>query len=147
MLSVEAIENGTVIDHIRAGRGKEVLDILGIGEDHEHLVALVMNVNSKRTGKKDMMKISGMYVKDELANKVALISPNATINIIKNSKVEHKHNVELPQQLKVIGRCPSPNCITNDKGVGDAKTLFKRNEEDNYQCNYCERLFPARELI
>lgn len=147
MLKVEMIENGTVIDHINAGKGKRVLDILGIGEDYKHLVALVMNVSSKKKEKKDIVKIAGIYVKDELVNKVALVSPNATINIIKNSKVESKHKVQLPKNLGRIATCPNPNCITNEKNAGDVENKFEKKEEAKYKCLYCERLFPAGELI
>lgn len=147
MLKVEMIENGTVLDHIKAGKGKKVLDLLGVDEKYDHLVALVMNVSSKKTGKKDIVKISGIYVKDEMVNKVALVSPNATINIIKDSKVEKKHNVELPQELRGIGTCPNPVCITNWESTGDYNSHFTKKEEDKYKCTYCERIFSASELI
>jgi len=161
MMKVERINNGTVIDHIRAGKGKRVLDLLGIGDDYPHLVALVMNVSSRKMGKKDMVKIAGIYVKDELANKVALVSPNATINIIEDSKVIHKHKVVLPEVLEGMGVCPNPMCITNMKNVGDMRTHFvlasklnrgvRSSEEDEgsdkYVCQYCERVFTADELV
>ncbi len=147
MLKVEMIENGTVIDHIEAGKGKKVLDLLGIGADYPHLVALVMNVSSKRKGKKDIVKIAGIYVKDDLVNKVALVSPNATINIIKNSTVADKHQVKLPEELKSIAKCPNPNCMTNDLNAGDFKTRFNSNGNGKYKCYFCERMFPHSELI
>ncbi|MDD5022603.1 MAG: aspartate carbamoyltransferase regulatory subunit [Candidatus ainarchaeum sp.] len=147
MLKVEMIENGTVIDHIKAGKGKKVLDLLGIGEEYDHLVALVMNVYSKKKGKKDIVKIAGIYVKDDLANKVALVSPNATINIIKDSKVEVKHKVQLPEILEKIAKCPNPNCMTNEKNAGDFYTKFEKRHDDKYKCIFCERLFPAHELV
>lgn len=147
MLKVEMIENGTVVDHIKAGKGKKVLDLLGVDENYEHLVALVMNVTSKKKKKKDIVKIAGIEVKDEMVNKVALVSPNATINIIKNSKVDKKHKVELPKELKGIATCPNPVCITNGKSTGDYSTNFNKRDEDKYKCKYCERTFPAGELI
>ena len=147
MLKVEQIENGTVIDHIRAGKGKRVLDLLGIGDDYKHLVALVMNVNSRKIGKKDMVKIAGIYVRDELANKVALVSPNATINIIKEGKVIEKHKVTLPEELEGLGRCPNPVCITNMENAGDVHTKFVLTKDDKYMCKYCERTFSAEELV
>ena len=148
MINVELIENGTVIDHIQSGKGKKVLDILGIDETYGHLVALVMNVNSKKKVKKDIVKIANIFVKDDLANKVALISPNATINIIRNSKVEKKHKVELPKILLKIAKCPNPVCITNYKNVGDCSTEFNRVLDSNeYTCKFCERTFKAHELL
>jgi len=147
MLKVELIENGTVIDHISSGKGKKVLDILEIGENYENLVALVMNVSSKRKGKKDMIKMSGIFVKEDIINKVSLISPNATIDIIKDSKVVTKHKVKLPNKLKRIAKCPNPVCITNGGDTGDFITRFNNVGEDKYKCVYCERIFRAGELI
>lgn len=146
MLKVETIENGTVIDHIQAGKGKRVLDLLGIGDGYQHLVALVMNVSSKKMGKKDIVKIANIFVKDELVNKVALVSPNATINIIKDAQVTSKHKVELPEKLKGIAKCPNPVCITNMENAGDYSTNFKKQEESKYKCTFCERIFSASEL-
>jgi len=147
MIKIEQINNGTVIDHIKAGKGKRVLDLLGIGDKFSHLVALVMNVSSRKVGKKDMVKIAGIYVKDELVNKVALVSPNATINIIENGKVTHKHKVTLPGHLQTIGKCPNPVCITNSTNVGDIKTEFTLVDSEKYMCRYCERKFTADELV
>ncbi len=142
MLKVEPIENGTVIDHIQAGKGKRVLELLGIIEGYEGRVALVMNVNSKTMGKKDIVKIADKFIEGELANLVALVSPKSSINIIKGSKVSKKYQVELPDSLQGIGICPNPNCISN---VESAERKFQRHDE-LYRCFYCERLFRAEEL-
>jgi aspartate carbamoyltransferase regulatory subunit len=143
MLKVDVIENGTVVDHIKAGKGAKVIEILGVGEDYPGRVALVMNVASKRSGKKDIVKIADKLVSEEVANMIALISPGATINIIEDSKVSKKYVVALPDELKGIGHCPNPNCITNKEA---AKKLFQK-DMDGYRCHYCERLFSARELV
>lgn len=142
MLKVEPIENGTVIDHILAGKGKKVLEILGIREGYEGTVALMMNVSSKRMRKKDIVKITGKTIEGELANLVALVAPKSSINIIKNGKVAKKYKVELPDSLKGIGTCPNPNCITN---VEVAEKKFEKQGEA-YRCFYCERVFKAEEL-
>jgi len=142
MLTVEPIEDGTVIDHIQAGRGKKVLELLGIREGYPERVALVMNVSSKRMGKKDIVKIAGKAIEGELANLVALVAPKSSINIIKNGKVSKKYNVELPEKLEGIGTCPNPNCITNSEA---ADKKFQK-EGEAYRCYYCERVFNAEEL-
>ncbi|MBN2477940.1 aspartate carbamoyltransferase regulatory subunit [Candidatus Micrarchaeota archaeon] len=146
MLKVDVIEEGTVIDHIKAGKGQRVLEMLGIDENYPHRVAMVMNVPSKKEGKKDIVKIAGIHVTDEMANKIALVSSKATINIIKNSKVQNKYLVELPPELKGIGKCPNPNCVTNYSEAGDVKTGFEHYKE-KYKCTFCERVFEAEELI
>ena len=139
---VEKISNGTVIDHITAGMGRRVLSLLGIDETYPHRVALMINVPSKKTGRKDIVKIEGICVDSAKANIIALVAPNATINIIKNENVERKFNAELPQKLSV-GKCPNPNCITNsEKGYEDFSL-----EGSHYRCNYCERLFKSIELV
>jgi aspartate carbamoyltransferase regulatory subunit len=143
MLKVDVIEKGTVVDHIKAGKGKRVLEVLGVGEDYPGMVALVMNVSSKSSGKKDIVKIADKFVSEEIANMIALISPGATINIIEDSKVSKKYVVALPDELKGIGHCPNPNCITNKENT---KQQF-RKDMDGYRCHYCERLFGAEELV
>ena len=142
MVKVEPIENGTVIDHIRAGKGKKVLEMLGIDENNAGRIALVMNVPSKRMGKKDIVKIEGTIVSEEQTDLVALISPKSTINIIKNGKVVEKRDVEIPEVLS-IGTCPNPNCITNTER---ARKMFERREK-GFRCHFCERVFNAEELV
>jgi aspartate carbamoyltransferase regulatory subunit len=99
-LIVEKIENGTVIDHIPAGLGLKVLDILKIDRSYEARVALMMNVPSKKVGKKDIVKVEGKLLDDKSVNKIALVAPNATLNIIKNSNVVEKKIVQLPKELR-----------------------------------------------
>ena len=143
MLNIEPIENGTVIDHIRAGKGKKVLEMLAINETNAGRVALVMNVTSKRLGKKDIVKIEGAFLSEEQTDIVSLISPKSTINIIKNRKVVEKRDVEMPLNLKNVGICPNPNCIT---GYENAKRIFE-NHGQRFRCHYCERSFNAEELV
>lgn len=142
MIKVEKISNGTVIDHIPGGMGKKVLGILGIDEHYPHRVALMINVPSKRMGKKDIVKIEGIFVDKEKANAIALIAPHATVNVIRNEKVERKFDAELPETLS-MGKCPNPNCITNiEHGFEEF-----RKEGESYRCIYCERVFKSGELI
>lgn len=141
MITVEKITNGTVIDHIAAGMGKKVLSLLGIDESYPHRVALMINVPSKKMGKKDIVKIEGIFVDSEKANFIALVAPHATINIIRGEKVEKKFEAELPEKLG-IGKCPNPNCITNSEHGYEEFV----KEGELYRCAYCERLFKSSEL-
>jgi len=143
MLKVDVIEKGTVVDHIKAGKGAKVLGILGVGEGYPERVALVMNVPSKKQGKKDIVKIEGKFVSEDVANMIALISPGATINIVEDSKVSKKYVVALPETLKGLGNCPNPNCITKKE---NARQMFSKDEH-GYRCHYCERLSSAEELV
>lgn len=142
MITVEKITNGTVIDHIAAGMGKKVLSLLGIDENYPHRVALMVNMPSKKMGKKDIVKIEGISVDVERANIIALVAPHATINIIRNEKVEKKFTADLPEKL-AVGRCPNPNCITNSEHGYEE---FVKDGE-SYRCSYCERLFKGSELV
>lgn len=142
MITVENITNGTVIDHIAAGRGKRILGLLGIEDDYPHRVALMINVPSKKMGRKDIVKIEGISVDEPHANLIALLSPHATVNIVKGEKVVKKFNAELPEKLS-IGRCPNPDCITSaERGHEE----FIKDGEF-YRCAYCERLFKGNELV
>lgn len=143
MLNVEPIDNGTVIDHIQAGKGKKVLEILGIAAGNAGRLALVMNVPSKRLNKKDIVKIEGAFLNEEQTDMVALISPRSTINIIKNGKVVEKREVEVPAVLRNVGVCPNPNCITNSER---AIRVFEK-EKNAFRCRYCERVFASEELV
>lgn len=144
MLNVESIESGTVVDHIKAGKGRRVLDLLKISEEFESRVAMVMNVPSKKLGRKDIVKIEGFTVSEAHANLIALIAPNSTINIIKNKEVSNKYTVSPPKELKGVGTCGNPNCITNFEY---AEKLFTAESADVYRCAYCERVFKSEELV
>ena len=142
-ITVDTINQGTVVDHIHQGMGIRVMDLLGIDKTYPHRVALVMNVGSKRGEKKDIVKIEGILVSEEKTNVIALISPNATINHIQDGKVVKKSKAELPNRIERVGRCPNPKCITNHEAVPTEFSL----DDGQYRCKYCERKFRAEELV
>jgi len=143
-LLVEKISDGTVIDRIDAGKGWRVLAMLGLNSGApQGRIALVVNVPSRHMGKKDILKIEGVYVEPKMANKIALISPQARLNIIKGSKVSKKLDVFLPDNVAGIGKCPNPKCISNSEKI---ETGFSRRDH-HLRCRFCERLFNAEELV
>jgi aspartate carbamoyltransferase regulatory subunit len=142
-MQVDQIEMGTVVDHIKAGKAGKVMKLLEIGENYPHRVAIVLNVPSKKTKTKDIVKIEGKLVSEESANLIALVSPGASVNIIRNSKIEKKFVVSLPKEVSGIAKCANPNCITGE----GAKTLFRKEDGERYRCHFCERLFKAEELV
>jgi len=144
MMQVDVIEKGTVVDHIKAGKGAKVLKLMDIGEDYPYRIALVMHVPSKKTKEKDIVKISEKMITEDEANIIALLSPGATINIIEGGKVKKKYVVNLPEKLEGTGTCPNPNCITGTET--DVKQMFSK-EGENYRCHYCERIFKPEELV
>ena len=142
-MQVDKIEMGTVVDHIKAGKAAKVMKLLEIGENYPHRVAMMLNVPSRAMKTKDILKIEGKVVSEESANLIALVSPGATINIIRNSAIERKFTVALPKEASGLARCPNPNCITGE----GARTQFSKEDNDSYRCHFCERLFKAEELV
>ncbi len=142
-MQVDKIEMGTVVDHIRAGKAGKVMRLLGIGEDYPHRVAIVLNVPSKMMKTKDILKIEGKMVSDETANLIALVSPGASINIVKGGAIEKKFTVSLPKEISGLVKCPNPNCISAE----GARTHFRKEDGERFRCHFCERLFVAEELV
>lgn len=139
-LKVQPIKNGTVIDHIKAGTALKILNILHLTEKNRFTVSLLMNVVSKKHEKKDIVKIENREIKPKEVDKVALISPNITINIIRDFEVVRKYKVKLPDKIKGILRCDNPNCITNLK-TENIEPVFEVVSKKPLQlrCLYCER--------
>ncbi|MCX8172511.1 MAG: aspartate carbamoyltransferase regulatory subunit [Archaeoglobaceae archaeon] len=137
-LVISKIREGTVIDHIPAGKAILVLKILGINEKTRETVSMVLNVPSKKMGKKDIVKVEGLFIKEEELNKIALIAPNATINLIKDYEIEKKFKVKLPEVLHGILKCPNRMCISNSKEP-ITSIFYVRSEGDGVvaKCHYC----------
>ena len=138
-LKIPRIKDGTVIDHITAGNAVKVLRILGIPEGSSSVVSVAMNVKS-RLGKKDIVKVENRELDPYEVDKIALIAPKATINIIRGYEVAEKHRVELPDELIGIARCSNPTCVSNAKRE-PVKSRFKVISRDppRIKCYYCER--------
>ncbi len=146
-LRVSKIRNGTVIDHITSGHALDVAKILGITGKSGNIVTIAMNVPSKRMGKKDIVKIEGRELKAEEVDKIALIAPNATINIIRDYKVVEKKRVQLPKVIKNIVRCANPACISNSNEPVQP-TFYVESQEPLYlKCHYCGYLMERDEIL
>jgi aspartate carbamoyltransferase regulatory subunit len=137
-LSVSAIQNGTVIDHVPANTLFKVIQILGL--DHiENQITFGTNLESKKLGKKAIIKISGIYFEDADINRIALVAPEAKLNIIKDYEVVEKKVVEVPDIIIGIAKCMNPKCITNFETV---TTRFRVVSKKNValKCHYCEKI-------
>ena len=140
-LKVVPIKNGTVIDHISAGQALNVLHILGINAKTDAVVSVVMNVRSGKMGRKDIVKVEDRELKPEEVDKIALIAPNATINIIRDSEVIEKHKVYLPEFIEGIIRCSNPNCISNaEREPVVPRFVTLSTNPPRFRCFYCERI-------
>ncbi|MBP1644435.1 MAG: aspartate carbamoyltransferase regulatory subunit [Bacteroidetes bacterium] len=136
-LVVSAIENGTVIDHIPVDTVLMVLSILGL-DKYEDEVLIGNNLNSKKYGKKGIIKARNKFFEQEDINKIALVAPNATLIVIRDYEVVEKKFVEIPKKIEKILKCINPNCITNKETI---ETKFNVIEEKplKIQCHYCEK--------
>ena len=140
---VYAINDGTVIDHIPATKALKVIDILGL--ENEGILTIGIGFSSQKMGKKDIIKIENKYLKKEETDKISLIAPQATINIIRDGRLAEKRKIELPTEYVNIVKCLNPNCIT---AKAEVKTRFKLVQSSPLvlRCNYCERIVRAGEV-
>lgn len=137
-LSVSAIQNGTVIDHIPAKNLFKVIQILGL-DKIDHQITFGTNLESKKLGKKAIIKISEKFFADDDINRIALVAPDAKLNIIKDYEVVEKKVVEVPDTIIGIARCMNPKCITNFEHVTTRfRVVSKKNV--SLKCHYCEKI-------
>jgi aspartate carbamoyltransferase regulatory subunit len=146
-IKVKKIKDGTVIDHISSGQALNVLRILGITKEYPTTaVTVAMNVQSSKVARKDIVKIEGRELKSEEVGKISLISPKATINIIRDMKVFKKKNVTLPDLIEGVVTCANPNCVTNSELVV-TKFHVERKDPIRLRCIYCERVMEHGDII
>jgi aspartate carbamoyltransferase regulatory subunit len=137
-LQVSAIKEGTVIDHIPANNLFKVIKILNLNTLVDP-VTFGSNLDSKKLGKKAIIKMSNKYFDDEEINKLILVAPEARLNIINNYHVVEKKQVEVPESISGIAKCVNPKCITNNEEVvSKFKVLY--NENVDLKCHYCEKI-------
>lgn len=136
-LLVRRIQNGTVIDHIAAGEALNVVKILGITGSTEEALSIATNVPSGQMGKKDIVKLNDRELLKEEVDRIALISPHATINIIRNYKVCEKKGVEIPTVIDGLVRCPNPGCISNTNEPIRSRFVMTQK---GLRCTYCDWL-------
>ncbi len=144
-MKVEPIKNGTVIDHITANKSLHVLKILGLPNEDTN-VTIAMNVSSGKAGKKDIVKIEKRELDSSELDQIALLAPQATINIIRDYNVVAKDKVRFMRELKSIIRCVNPNCITNANEPIESRFHLIKKSPILLRCHYCERLIDAKEI-
>ena len=145
-LSVEAIEQGTVIDHIPAGKGLAILrqfKLLHYGE----AVTVGFNLPSKSQGTKDIIKIKGVWLDNQAADRLALFAPEAVVNTIENFKVTDKRRLNLPDEIAEVFRCPNTNCAGHGEPVKSRFYISRRNGQVKLKCHYCEKTFPREAVV
>ncbi|MDD4669839.1 MAG: aspartate carbamoyltransferase regulatory subunit [Bacteroidales bacterium] len=144
-LKVTAIKNGTVLDHIPADNLFKVIDILHLTQGNNQ-ITIGSNLDSKSLGKKGIIKISERFFEDEEINKIALVAPQATINIIKNYAVVEKKVISIPEEVVGIVKCMNPMCVTNHQKIDTKFTTIVKGKETLLLCHYCEKTTDLRNL-
>jgi aspartate carbamoyltransferase regulatory subunit len=144
-LVVSAIKDGTVIDHIPSKSLFKVISILGL--DHiENQITFGTNLDSKKLGRKAIIKISEMFFRNEEINKIALVAPQAKLNIIKDYNVIEKKIVEVPESITGIVKCVNPKCITNNEEVVTKFTVIDKFNVA-LKCYYCEKITNQENFV
>ena len=134
-MNIDSIQNGVVIDHIQAGGGMKLYELLGL-DAIECSVALIRNVSSKKMGRKDIIKIDGDVVVN--LDVIGYVDPEATVNIIKDGKLVEKKSIPMPEQLVNVIQCKNPRCITSCEQELDHIVRLTDREQKVYRCVYCE---------
>ncbi len=136
-LKISAIEEGTVIDHIPTDATFKVVEILDL-HNQKGIVSIATNLQSKRIGKKAIVKVAGKSLTQDEVNKIAIVAPEATVNIIKNYNVKEKIKVKSPDVIDNVVKCSNPVCITNNEQI-PTKFYVVKKDPLKIKCHYCER--------
>lgn len=134
-MNIDSIQNGVVIDHIKAGQGMKLYELLNL-DSIDASVAIIKNVTSNKLGKKDIIKIDADIEPD--LDIIGFVDPEATVNIIKDGVLAEKKSIEMPEILEGVLKCKNPRCITCCEQ--ELKHVFKLTDRENkvYRCIYCE---------
>ncbi|NLW20843.1 MAG: aspartate carbamoyltransferase regulatory subunit [Clostridiales bacterium] len=134
-MNIDSINNGIVIDHIKAGQAMQIYDFLNLGA-LDCPVAIIKNAVSNKMGRKDIIKIDSVLDVD--LNALGYIDPAITINLIKDGERVRKYHPELPATITNIIRCRNPRCITSIEQELPHVFKLTDREKDEYRCLYCE---------
>lgn len=142
-LAVAALRNGTVIDHIPSSALFKAVKILGI-EKLDTAVTIGYNLDSKKIGRKGIIKVADVEFSEATLNRIALIAPTAVVNIIRDFSVAEKHRVELPETICDIVRCANPKCITNNEPMPTRFHVVSKDPVE-IRCHYCNHVVAGKD--
>lgn len=146
-LLVRRIKDGTVIDHIESGKALLVLRTLDITGKEGNVITVALNVPSSKHDKKDIIKVENKFLEKNETNKLALIAPHATINIIKEYRLVEKRKIQLPDSIIGVFKCPNLKCVTNsDEYIKPVINIIDK-EKIILRCRYCFRILTINELV
>lgn len=134
-MNIDSIKNGYVIDHIQAGKGMEIYELLHLNE-LDCQVAIITNAKSQKTGKKDIIKIDREIPIN--LDTLGFIDHNITVNVVKDDKIVEKRKLSLPEKIVNVARCNNPRCITSVEKQLDQIFILTDKQKEVYRCRYCE---------
>ena len=139
MLNIDSLQNGIVIDHIKAGASMTIYDLLKLGK-LDCCVAIIKNARSAKSGRKDIIKIDGEIDVD--LDMLGFLDPNITVCTIRDGKLVEKKKLVLPKKLENVIKCRNPRCITSaEEGIDH---IFLLGENKRYRCAYCEQEYEPK---
>lgn len=132
--------DGTVVDHLPVGTAARALELLGLPRDGP--VTVGINVPSPRRGRKDIIRVEGLFLQKHELDRLALLGPDITVSIVHEGEVSSKTVLDVPERLIGILTCANPTCVTNEERV---QTVFVRQPglPARFRCQYCERVSGA----
>ena len=143
MLTINSIKNGIVIDHIKAGQGIKIFNYLGL-DKVDFSVALIMNVESKKQGRKDIIKIENNLELDFTV--LGFIDPNITIDKIQDETIIEKVKLQLPEKVENVITCKNPRCITSiERNITHVFHLLDEAKGE-YRCKYCDEIYKISSI-
>ena len=145
-LVVSALENGTVLDHIPAENVYKALDILNL-KGIENQITIGINLASKLYGKKGIIKIADKFFEDDELNRLALIAPKATVNVIRDFKVVEKKTLVMPKEVIGIAKCRNPKCVTNHQPITTRFATVDSDNEISLLCHFCEKITKIKHVF
>jgi aspartate carbamoyltransferase regulatory subunit len=145
-LVVSALENGTVLDHIPAENVYKAIDLLNL-RGVESQITVGINLASKLYGRKGIIKIADRFFEDDELNRLALIAPKATVNVIRDFKVVEKKQITMPKEIIGMAKCMNPKCVTNHQPIKTRFTTIAKGDEISLLCHFCEKVSDTKGIF
>lgn len=146
-LKVSKIKDGTVIDHVPAGKALRVVSILKIENNPDVSTTIAMRVQSGKLGRKDVIKVENKYLSRDDLDRISLVAPDATISIVKNYDITDKFTVKLTKTVIGILKCQNQSCVSNQKEPVNSEFYVVSEKPLVLRCFYCERNMAEKDII
>jgi aspartate carbamoyltransferase regulatory subunit len=147
VMLIPKIESGIVIDHIPAGFGVRILEIIShYTQVTDTIISLGLNYQSQRLGRKDLIKLQVEYLDPEIIQHISIVVPGVTVKAIKNFAVQNKVVVQPPHEIRNLLHCKNPKCISTTEQAIETHFKMVDPASKKVKCVYCERIFDLHEL-